>query len=65
MNWISAETEMPPEDERFLVTDGKDIEIRTYNQLHRRADEEGLFTPARHGEGMEVKYWMPLPELPE
>jgi hypothetical protein len=62
--WISVEIELPPETEQFLVTDGCDILIRSWDLLHREAESKGLFTPARHGSGMEVKYWMPLPELP-
>jgi len=63
--WIKPEDKMPEDDVPFRATDGKGhYVIRTMNQVHRRAEEPGLFTPALNGWGMEIVYWMPNPELP-
>ena len=63
--WIKFTDAMPDEGSRFLVADTfGDIYVRTVNQLHRRAETDGVFTPARYGEGTQVTHWMPLPEPP-
>ena len=62
--WIDIKKKLPPDDCWFLVTDGKYFEVRTTNQLHIDAETKRHRTPARHGEGMNVDYWMLIPKPP-
>ncbi|MCL2834921.1 MAG: hypothetical protein FWD78_17255 [Treponema sp.] len=62
--WVDIKEKMPPENGRFLVSDGDYIAVGFGNWLYR--DPNGkIRMPANNGDGMDVNYWMPIPELPQ
>lgn len=63
MEWISIENR---EDARgqILASDGKKIYL-TYAEWMYKTPNGEIGIPANHGIGAILKWWMPLPELPQ
>lgn len=60
MDWISCDNYMPNESGKFLVTDGKDVEVMYYF-----GDYKGLHDwSSYYGNTINVSHWQELPELP-
>jgi hypothetical protein len=63
--WKSIEEEAPEGNRPFLAADKTGyIKIGYVNWLTGHDGEPGIYMPAKHGEGMRVCYWMPIPDLP-
>ena len=64
--WIKLEDKQPEPGCQILCSDGidKDVYLSHSNLLTRHSNEEGLYIPARHGRGLKVVYWMPVPPAP-
>lgn len=60
--WISVKDRLP-EKGRMLVTDGKQIIISNGAWLYQNLSGQ-IRTPGNWGQGMDVRYWMPLPQPP-
>lgn len=63
IEWSNIQDELP-ESEIILVTDGQQVRMTRAAWLYRSPDGM-LRTPANYGAGMNVTYWMPLPEPPK
>jgi len=61
MEWVSFNEGYPEEHRWLLVFDTRgNYHVRTVNSLHREKKEsgqDGIFTPARYGQGVEVTHW--------
>ena len=62
MEWIKIKDKHPEGKEPFLAYDSglNYYAIGLVNWLHGLHEKEGVYMPARHGEGMQVTHWKPL-----
>lgn len=63
MKWQSTET-IKNAVGQILVTDGTEVFV-IYTSWLYRTENGDLRAPARHGNGVDVKWWSPIPELPQ
>ena len=63
MEWISIENR---EDARgqILASDGEKIYLTRAEWMYKTSSGE-IRIPANYGSGATLKWWMPLPELPQ
>lgn len=63
--WINSRISLPEPEfpNRYLCTDGEDIEIMTYHGTDRHG-EQGEWSSSSCNT-IDVKWWMSLPELPQ
>ena len=61
MKWINIKDCVPIKSEKFLVTNGKEIEIMTYFGDWKGSHDWGSY----NGNAIDVTHWMDLPEVPK
>lgn len=65
--WVKLEYRQPEPGCQILCSDGidKDVYLSNSNLLTRHADDGCIYIPARHGAGLKVVYWAPVPPAPQ
>lgn len=61
MQWKKASEILPSASDRYLVTDGKEIEIMTYFGTFKGSPEWSSY----NCNTLDVTHWMVLPSLPQ